>query len=72
MVEGLPGHKFATKMNFGDVRIQKSNILEEIQSLDKEERGQLLLEEGKKRLDLKEEFHRKLREEEIKWRQRSR
>ena len=29
------------KTNFGDVRIQKSNILPEIQALDNEERDQL-------------------------------
>ena len=32
----------------------------------------LLEEEGKIKLNLKEEFHIKIREEEIKWRQRSR
>ena len=85
-MEGWAGHKLATKLklqknkikewaktNFGDVRIQKSNIPAEIQALDKEEvRGQLSLEEGKKRFALKEKFYRKLREKEIKWRQRSR
>ena len=83
-VEGWVGHRLATKfkvlknkitewakLNFGDVQVQKSNILTEIQALDKkEESGQLSLE-GKKRNDLKEEFQRKLTEE-IKWRQRSR
>eukprot|EP00268_Persea_americana_P008188 TRINITY_DN13159_c0_g2_i1.p1 TRINITY_DN13159_c0_g2~~TRINITY_DN13159_c0_g2_i1.p1 ORF type:complete len:214 (+),score=40.85 TRINITY_DN13159_c0_g2_i1:166-807(+) len=85
-VEGWAGYKLATKLkllkirmkewakeHFGDVKFQKSNILAEIQALDrKEESDRLTLEEEKRQLDLKEEFHRKLREEEKRWRQRSR
>ena len=74
-----PGHKLVTKLkvlktkikewvgvNVGDVQIQKFYILVEIQALDKEEGNQLSIEEGKRRVDLKEELQRKLREKEIK------
>eukprot|EP00268_Persea_americana_P017053 TRINITY_DN1815_c0_g3_i3.p4 TRINITY_DN1815_c0_g3~~TRINITY_DN1815_c0_g3_i3.p4 ORF type:complete len:124 (+),score=23.49 TRINITY_DN1815_c0_g3_i3:554-925(+) len=61
------------KTSFGDVLTSKINILDKIQSLDKEEEcAQLSIEESELRLNLKEEFHRKEREEEIKWKQRSR
>lgn len=53
--------------------MQKVHLLEEIQNLDrKEELGLLAWEEVPTRISLKEEFQRKLREEEIMWRQRSR
>eukprot|EP00268_Persea_americana_P017810 TRINITY_DN18653_c0_g1_i1.p2 TRINITY_DN18653_c0_g1~~TRINITY_DN18653_c0_g1_i1.p2 ORF type:complete len:123 (-),score=26.57 TRINITY_DN18653_c0_g1_i1:203-571(-) len=86
-VEGWAGYWLAIKLkllknkikewakeNFGEVRIQKLNILTEIQALDMKEESDHLttLEEEKKRLDLKEDFQRKMREEEIRWRQRSR
>lgn len=85
-VEGWAGYKLATKLkllkikikewaktNFTDVRMQKIQLLEDIQNLDKkEELGQLSSEEEARRLRPKEEFQRKLREEEIMWRQRSR
>ena len=38
----------------------------------KEESDHLSIDEGKRRVELREEFQCKLREEEIKWRQRSR
>lgn len=51
---------------FGDLGMQKANILEETQALGKkEEMGHLSSKEGKIRLNLKEEFQRKAREEEI-------
>ena len=60
------------KTYFGDIELQKDAILEEIQILgNKEELGQPSLEDCNRRLSLKDDFHRKLREE-IKWRQRSR
>ena len=82
-VDGWAGHRLATKLkvlknkikewakeSFGDVRNQKSQILAEIQALDiKEESDQMPLEEGKRRLELKEVFHRKVRKMEIRWRQ---
>eukprot|EP00268_Persea_americana_P047198 TRINITY_DN49018_c0_g1_i1.p1 TRINITY_DN49018_c0_g1~~TRINITY_DN49018_c0_g1_i1.p1 ORF type:complete len:119 (+),score=17.63 TRINITY_DN49018_c0_g1_i1:243-599(+) len=48
-------------------------MLVDVQELDrKEENANLSVEEGKKRQSLIEEFHKKLREEEIRWRQRAR
>lgn len=61
------------KEHFGDVRRVNERILADIQMLDrKEEAGQLLPTEECKRLSLKIEFARKVREEEIEWKQRSR
>ena len=61
------------KVNFGDWRSQKSTILVDIQELDRKEEGaKLSVEEGKKSQSLIEEFHKKLREEKIRWRQRAR
>lgn len=60
------------KANFWDVRIVKANILEELQSLDSKELHQLFDNEVLRRLFLKECFERKVKEEEIQWRQRSR
>ena len=59
------------KDNFGYVGAKKAMILDEIQFLDKEEMGTLSSEEAKIRINLKEEFQRKVREEEIKWKHRS-
>lgn len=59
----------------GDVGIKKKKglILEEIESLDKKNKvEQLSNEERIRRVRLKEEFEKKLKEEEIKWRQHSR
>lgn len=57
-------------MNFANIKMQKTQLLEDIQNLDKkEEVGSLTGEEVAKRLSLKEEYQRKLREEEIMWRQ---
>ena len=48
-------------------------MLEELQSIDKKEESQRLSEEDfAKRLELKDLFESKVREEEIKWKQRSR
>lgn len=48
------------KENFRDMRIQKSNILADMQALDrKEELDHLTTAEGMRRLELKEEFHKK-------------
>ena len=72
------GYRLATKLkllklkikewarnNFGEVGMRKTHLLEEIQRLDwKEEARQLSLEE--------DEFRRKVREEGIMWRQKSR
>lgn len=85
-VEGEAGYRLATKLkllklkikewaknNFGEVGERKAHLLEEIQRLDrKEEDGLLALEEEVTRTNLKEEFQRKVREEEILWGQRSR
>lgn len=85
-IEGWAGFKLArklkqlklnikdwTKDHFRDVERMKATILEDIHCLDsKEVVGQLCEEEVSNRLSLKEEFLRKVREEEIKWRQRSR
>lgn len=52
---------------------KKACSLAEIQSIDgMEEVGPLFEEERNRRLSLKGEFRRMLREEEIKWKQRSR
>lgn len=83
---GLAGYRLAVKLkllkskikdwakvHFGDVTNTKEIILQEIQLLDnKEEVGQLMPAEMSRRLSLKEDFVRKVREEEIKWKQRSR
>ena len=85
-VEGWTGYRLATKlkmlkvklkawakMSFADMKMQKAQLLEDIQNLDKkEEMGRLTDEEAGRRLSLKEEFQRTLREEEIMWRQRLR
>lgn len=84
-VDGWAGYRLAMKLkllknrikdwakdHFGDVRNAKVNILQEIQLLDKEEVGQLQPAEESRRLFLKKDFIRKVREEEIKWKQRSR
>lgn len=61
------------KLYFREAGAVKANILEEIQHLDrKEELGPLEEEDVLRRLALKEDFVRKVREEEIKWKQRSR
>lgn len=61
------------RSNFGDVRAAKESILEEMQSIDlKEELCLLLMEEVDRRSALKVQFATKVREEEIKWKQRSR
>lgn len=53
------------KENFGEARVQKLNIpaeIQVIQALDwKEENDHLTLEEEKERLDLKEDFQKKIR-----------
>ena len=61
------------KQNFVDMKAAKAKILEEIQSLNIKEQSQVLTEgEIARRLFLKEKFAVKVREEEIKWKQRSR
>lgn len=61
-----------TKNHFGDVCCTKANILEEIQSLDIREGLHILLdEESSNRGLLKDRYERKVKEEEIKWRQPS-
>ena len=61
------------KDNSGDVEAKKAIFYDEIQSLDKmEEMGNLSSKEVKIRINLRGEFKRKVREEEIKWKQRSR
>lgn len=60
------------KNAFGDVVKLKENILEEIQAIDKkEEMFWLRHNEVVRRIALKEDYIRKLTEEEIKWKQRS-
>ena len=85
-VEGRAGHRLMVKLKllkiklkewarekFGDVGMQKTTILEEIQLIDnREEMGQPSYEDFVRRLNLKEDLCRKVREEEIKWKQRSR
>ena len=63
--------EYVSKTYFGDIELQKDAILEEIQNLDNKELGHLSLEYSNRRLSLKDNYHRKLREE-IKSRQRSR
>lgn len=59
-------------LHFGDVSAIKESILEEIRLLDKEEeRGPLADTNFNRRVALKDEFMRKVREEEIKCKQRS-
>lgn len=86
VVEGWAGCKLEMKLkllkgrikdwarhHFGNVRKVKEDLLKEIQRLhNKEEEGQLLQEEECIRLSLKEYFSRNVREEGIKWKQRSR
>lgn len=83
MVEGWPGQRLAVKLkllkvkvkegakdNFAELGVIKLKILEELQCLDgKEETGLLSGEERRIGIDLKEEYRRKVREEEIMWRQ---
>lgn len=58
---------------FGDVTAIKDRILEEIQALNYKEAASPLGEAYfLKRLPLKEAYWRKVREEEVKWKQRSR
>lgn len=85
-VEGWASYRLASKLkhlkrnikdwvksSFGDVLKSKENILYEIQAIDKKkEMDRLLPEEVLRRLSLKEESLKKVREEEIKWKQRSR
>lgn len=60
-------------ISYGDVEAKKASVLGEIQSIDmKEEAGSITEEERIRRHTLKGEFQRMLREEEIKWSQRSR
>lgn len=85
-MDGWAGYRLATKtkslrikikewakINFADIKMQKVQLLKDIQNLDKEEEvGCFTGEEVVKRMSLKEEFQRKLRKEEIMWRHRSR
>ena len=63
-----------TKCNLEPVGPLKAKILEELQSIDRKAECQRFLSEADlaKRLELKDLFERKVREEEIKWKQRSR
>lgn len=65
--------KERARTHFGDVSAAKRSILEEIHFIDrKEEVGPLDDSNFHRSLSLKEVFSRKVRAEEIKWKQRSR
>lgn len=84
-IEGWEGFKLAAKLkvlkskikewaknHFGDVEKMKETILGEILALDKtEEEIRLSPSDQNRRLVLKEEYQRKVREEETRWKQRS-
>lgn len=79
-VKGLPGHRCSlrlrnmkakikewVKSSFGEVEAVKSKILEELEAIENgEESHQLSADEVGRRLQLKEMFQKKVREEEIK------
>ena len=61
------------KNHLGDIRCAKTSILEEIKNLDIQEEARCLTEEElARRTSLKIDFEKKVKEEEISWRQRSR
>ena len=61
------------KNHLGDIRCAKTGILEEIKNLDIQEEAHCLTEEElARRTSLKIDFEKKVKEEEISWRQRSR
>lgn len=65
--------KVRAKVNFGSVEAAMEELLKSIKEMDsKEEHGPLSEMEIALRHELKEKFLRKVKQEEIKWRQRSR
>lgn len=60
-------------IHFSEATLAKASILEEIQAIDiKEEFSILSSKKMSKRIQLKEQYAKKVREEAIKWQQRSR
>lgn len=60
--------KDQTKTNFVDLDSKKGALLEEIQRIDRQkEQGFISSEDASKRIALKEEFSKRLLQEELKW-----